>query len=128
MKKELIVFIATNEEGEAIRVSRVDDGSNRFMLLTLGVNRMVVDVAELMDGIGAIGHYSTLFDQEELMKAMRTKTQSIPQPPVTNPIQKEEEFTIVMDAPTRSGPSASELALEAQTKHMQGGTLVLKEE
>jgi hypothetical protein len=126
MKKELIVFIATNEEGEAIRVSRVDDGSNRFMLLTLGVNRMVVDVAELMDGIGAIGHYSTLFDQEELMKAMRAKTQSSPQPPVTNPIQKEEE--IVFDVAMSSGPSASELALEAQTKHMQGGTLVLKEE
>jgi hypothetical protein len=126
MRKELICFINTNEEGEAIRVSRVDDGSNRFMLLTLGVNRMVVDVAELMDGIGAIGHYSTLFDQEELMKAMRAKTQSSPQPPVTNPIQKEEE--IVFDVAMSSGPSASELALEAQTKHMQGGTLVLKEE
>jgi hypothetical protein len=126
MKKELIVFIATNEEGEAIRVSRVDDGLNRYMLLTLGVNRMVVDVGELMDGIGAISHYSTLFDQEERMKAMRAKTQSSPQPPVTNPIQKEEE--IVFDVAMSSGPSASELALEAQTKHMQGGTLVLKEE
>jgi hypothetical protein len=128
MKKELIVFIATNEEGEAIRVSRVDDGSNRFMLLTLGVNRMVVDVAELMDGIGAIGHYSTLFDQEELMKAMRAKTQSSPQPPVTTVKHASKEEEIVFDVAMSSGPSASELALEAQTKHMQGGTLVLKEE
>jgi len=129
MKKELVVFVNSNEEGEAIRISRVDDGTNRYMLLSLGNNRMVVDVEELMDGLGAIGHYSTLFDQEERMKAMRAKTQSSPQPPVarTNPIQKEEEFTLVMDAPLRTGPSASEIALEAQTRHMQGESFVLKE-
>jgi hypothetical protein len=129
MKKELVVFVNSNEEGEAIRISRVDDGTNRYMLLSLGTNRMVVDVEELMDGLGAIGHYSTLFDQEERMKAMRAKTQSSQQAPVarTNPIQKEEEFTFVMDAPLRTGPSASEIALEAQTRHMQGDSFILKE-
>jgi hypothetical protein len=138
MKKELIVFIQSNEEGEHIRVSRVDDGTNRFMLLTAGQNRMVVDVQELMEGIGAIGHYSALFDQEEKMKAMRdaarpARTVEVPTTiPVAKPkgkakVDPEDEGALILEAQMRSGPTASELALEAQTRHMHGDSLEIRE-
>lgn len=122
MKKELICFINTNIEGDSVRVSRVDDGTNKHILLKAGEGFMIVDVAELLDAVGAIGHYAALFDQEELMKARRAKAATAPRPPVPS---KEDE--IVFDVPTLAGPSASELALEAQTQHMQGGSLVLRE-
>lgn len=128
MKKELICFINTNIEGDSVRVSRVDDGTNKHILLKAGEGFMIVDVAELLDAVGAIGHYAALFDQEELMKARRAKAALGPQPPVTTVKHASKEEEIVFDVSMSSGPSASELALEAQTQHMQGGSLVLKED
>jgi hypothetical protein len=152
MRKELVVFIETNEQDELIRVSRVDDGTGKYMLLTAGVNRMVVDVAELMEAVGAIGHYSALFDQENKMREQRKKAPPIvvsdeaydeivaelekPAKPNAKLLEaakrhkakfKEDEGALVLEAQTRSGPTKSELALEKQMRLMQGDSLVLKE-
>jgi hypothetical protein len=125
MKKELVCYISTNEEGEECKVQRVA-ADPQFYLLTLGQTRMVLNIGELLDAVGAIGHYSTLFDQEEMMRDARAK---IPIHAVTpiRPKAKEEEEGLVIEAQMRTGPTASELALEAQTKHMQGESLVVVE-
>ncbi len=134
MKKELTVYINTNEEGEEIKVSRVNDGTNQFMLLTLGGNRMVVDVAELMEAVGAIGHYSTLFDQEHKIREQRKKAPPAivvtPPPAAAKKAakHKEDENALVLEAQVRTGPTASELALEKQMKLMQGESLVFKKD
>jgi hypothetical protein len=128
MKKELVCYISTNEEGEECKVQRVA-ADPQFYLLTLGQTRMVLNIGELLDAIGAIGHYSTLFDQEEMMRDARAK---IPIHAVTpiRPKSKEEEDGIditTMSDLRRTGPTASELALEAQTKHMHGDEIVVVE-
>ena len=135
MRKELTVYIGTNEPDEEIKVMRVKDDPT-FYILTIGGMRIVVNMAELFDAAGAIGHYATLFDQEERMRAMRDKT---PPPRVveveapgpnarkkTN-VYLEDEDTLVLETQVRTGPTASELALEQQTQHMLGDSLVLKE-
>lgn len=138
MKKELIAYIETNEKDEFIRVSRVDDGTNQFVLLALGPNKMVVNVSELTEAIGAIGHYSALFEQEEKIRAMRKNTPPpVMEVPITIPTVKakgksraisEDEGALVLEAQaTRTGPTASELALEKQMGLMTGETLVFKE-
>jgi len=148
MKKELIVYINSNEEGEEVRVSRVA-GEGQFTLLTLGSSRIVVDTNELMEAVGAIGHYAALFDQEEKIKAARVNTKtttgqlvgrfsSAPTPVssggvATAPVKKsnakkgEAEGTLELEPELRTGPTASELALQQMTTHMQGGELVIKE-
>jgi hypothetical protein len=133
MRKELLVYIKTNEEGEEVKVQRVTDDPN-FFLFTLGANRMVIDINELMDAVGAISHYSTLFDQETMIREARAKApplRVVEVPTVINIGSKksnpEDDGALILEAQTRSGPTASELALEAQTKHMQGDSFVLTE-
>jgi len=134
MRKELLVFISTNEPGEEVKVQRVADDPN-FYLFTLGTNRMVLDVNELMEAIGSISQYSAVFDQETMIKEARAKA---PPPRVveipttlnlnTKKSKKgnpEDDGALIVEAQMRSGPTASELALEAQTKHMQGESLVV---
>jgi len=123
MKKELICYINTNIEGDSIRVSRVDDGTNKHILLKAGEGFMIVDIAELLDAVGAIGHYSTLFSQEEKIRAARDAKAA---PVAQAPKAKEDEDAVVFQAQIRTGPTASELALERQTRLMQGDTLEVK--
>lgn len=132
MRKELLVFISTNEQGEEVRVQRVADDPN-FYLFTLGNNRMVIEINELMEAIGSISQYSAVFDQETMMREARAKappTRVVEIPTTLNLSKKtkanpEDEGALILEAQTRSGPTASELALEAMTKHMQGETLVV---
>ena len=135
MRKELLVYIKTNEEGEEVRVQRVADDPN-FFLFTLGANRMVMDINELMDAVGAISHYSTLFDQETMIREARAKAPPLRVVEIPTQINvgakrsthPEDDGALILEAQTRSGPTASELALEAQTKHMQGESLVVTED
>lgn len=131
MRKELIVYIETNEKDEMIKVSRVDDGTDQFMLLTLGGNRMVINTEEFVNAIGAIGHYSTLFKQEEKMRELRKNGPPaiVVTPPTVKKgkVAKEDEGALILEAQTRTGPTASELALEKQMGLMQGESLVFKE-
>ncbi len=130
VKKELVVHIQTNEEGEFIKVNALEDPG--FFLLSLGQNRMVINGAELIEALSSIDYYAALFKQESMMKEQRAKS-----PPKTiqvapprkkgksNP--EDEEGTIVLDPIMRMGPTASELALEKQTQHMKGESLVITE-
>lgn len=130
IKKELVVHIESNEEGEFIKVNALDTEPGYF-LLSLGQNRMVINGAELIEALSAIDYYGTLFKQEHLAREQRLKA-----PPkamtVAAPTSKkgkkssEPEGTFELD-PTvmRMGPTASELALERQTQHMKGETIVI---
>lgn len=132
MRKDLTVFVATNEEGEEVKINRLTTEPG-FFLLTLGQNRMVIDGGELIEAIQAIEHYSILFDEEQRRREQRAA--SPPKAIVVTPakvrgrgkVNKEDEDALVLEAQIRTGPTASELALEKQTKHMQGETIVLVE-
>ena len=133
MRKELVCYVTTNEEGEECKVQRVADDPN-FFLFTMGQNRMVLNIHELMDAVGTIGHYSTLFDQEAMMRA---KTTAAPAKAVVvevaKPVKKgkkvdpEDEGALILEAQNRTGPTASELALEKQMSLMKGDTIVITE-
>lgn len=131
MRKELLVYIATNEEGEECKVQRVAADTD-FFLFTLGQQRMVLNIHELMEAVSSIDRYSTMFDQEQMMKDMRAKAPPLrvvetPVLPIKGGkrLNPEDEGALIIEAQMRTGPTASELALEAQTKHMQGETLVV---
>ena len=133
IKKELVVHIETNETDEFVKVNALvtDPG---YFLLTLGSNRIVINGAELVEALSSIDYYAALFNQENIARENRSKAppKAMNITPVsTKPTRKskstEEEGTIVLDPVMRLGPTASELALERQTKHMKGETLVITE-
>jgi len=147
MRKELVVYVNTNEEGEEVKVQRVADNDD-FILLTAGVNRLVLNVNELMEAVGAIGHYSVLFDQEKRIREARVNTtklsvsdktfnqieEAINNPaPVNDKLKKAlkknktDEDEIVFDAPVRTTPTASELALEKEMRLMKGESIEITE-
>lgn len=131
IKKELIIFTETNEKDEFVKVNRLDTDPGYF-LLTLGGNRIVINGGELIEALQTIDHFGTLFDQELKMKQQRAAA-----PPkamtITQPVKRgkkvaaEDEGALILDPVLRLGPTESELALERQTKHMQGETLVITE-
>lgn len=147
MRKELVVYVNTNEEGEEVKVQRVAD-NDEFILLTAGVNRLVLNVNELMEAVGAIGHYSMLFDQEKRIRDARAASskitvsdntfnqieEALAKPSPTNEKlkkalkkNKEDEEEIVFEAPIRTGPTPSELALEKEMRLMKGETIEITE-
>lgn len=147
MRKELVVYVNTNEEGEEVKVQRVAD-NDEFILLTAGVNRLVLNVNELMEAVGAIGHYSVLFDQEKRIREARASVNKISvtendfnkieevlsKPSTANEKlkkalkkNKEDEDEIVFDAPVRNAPTASELALEKEMRLMKGESIEITE-
>jgi len=133
LKKEIVVHIETNEEGEFIKVNALDTDPGYF-LLSLGQNRMVINGQELVEALHTIDQYSTLFAQERNMKMQRAAAppkavvfESPAKPRKRGKNSDEPEGTIVLDPILRMGPTASELALESQTKHMKGETLVITE-
>lgn len=130
IKKELICHVSTLEEGEFIKINAIE-GEPGYFLLTLGQMRMVINGPELMEAMSSIDYYGTLFKQETIAKENRAKAPPKVVAPVTTKRRsknsEDEEGTIVLDPVMRTGPTASELALERQTKHMKGETLVLTE-
>lgn len=131
IKKEVICHIQTLEEGEFIKVNAIE-GESGFFLLTLGQIRLVINGPELVEAMSNIDYYGTMFKQELIAKENRAKAP--PKTVVMAPTPKrgkkrpdEEEGTIVLDPVMRLGPTASELALEKQTQHMRGETLVITE-
>lgn len=133
MRKELTCFITTNEEGEEIKVSRVADDP-QFFLLSLGANRMVLNAAELIESIEQISYYAAMFDHESQIKEKRRAAP----PPVVVADQaplvpklkkvsknKEDEGALVLES--AGGPTASELALEQMIGNMNGESIVVVE-
>lgn len=133
IKKEVICHIQTLEEGEFIKVNAIE-GESGFFLLTLGQIRLVINGPELVEAMSNIDYYGTMFKQELIAKENRAKAPAKPAMPTLSTLKKrskkrpdEEEGTIVLDPVMRLGPTASELALEKQTQHMRGETLVITE-
>lgn len=133
IKKELICYLETTEEGEYVKINRVETEPG-FFLLSLGQNRIVVNGGELMDALNSIEFYATMFDEErkrrEQAMAAPPKAMSIapsPAPKKGKKVAKEDEGAIVLDPVLRMGPTESELALERQTQHMKGDTIVITE-
>jgi hypothetical protein len=132
MKKELICHIETLEEGEFVKVNAIDIEPG-FFLLTLGQSRITINGAELIEALNTIDYYATMFKQEQIMKAQRAasppKAMVVAPAPTkrTKKTNPEDEGAIVLEPILRLGPTESELALERQTKHMQGETLVITE-
>jgi len=130
MRKELTVYVATNEPEEEISVQRVANDPD-FILLRLGSGRMVVHKNELLEAIQNIDFYSAAFDEEARMKENKAKLEASraaakvklgvvetisvapsKKPAVKKALKKEEEGTIVMDQDFSRGPTDSELALQ----------------
>jgi len=132
IKKELIAHVSTLEEGEFTKINAID-GEPGYFLLSLGQQRIVVNGAELMEAMSSIDYYAAMFKQEATMKANRSasppKAVVLATPTTSKRGKKntEEEGTLVLDPVMRLGPTDSELALERQTQHMKGETLVLTE-
>jgi hypothetical protein len=96
-----------------------------------------------MQAVGAIGHYSNIFEHEEKMAEQRKKSP----PPVQHMQQATPEVTVktkkgsavktvsykskenelVLEAPMRDGPTESELALQEEMRLMQGESIVFRE-
>jgi|GEM_PF-7131375 hypothetical protein len=127
MRKELTVYVNTNEEGEEVIVQRVTEDPD-FLLLRLGQGRMVVNKAELLEAISSIEYYSAAFDNEKKMKEQKAKVEAsrknvtvvnIEKPkPVKKSASKEEEGTIIMDEDFTRGPTESELALKKKMEEL----------
>ena len=131
LKKELVVHIQTLEEGEFIKVNAIDVEPGYF-LLSLGQTRLVVNGAELIEAMSSIDYYGTLFKQESLAREQRKAApaiQVVAAPPTkrSKKVAAEDEGALILDPVLRLGPTASELALEKQTRHMQGESLVITE-
>lgn len=133
IKKELVCYLETNEQDEFVKVNRLETEPG-FFLLTLGSNRIVINGSELVDAINSIEFYGVMFDEERKRReqALAAPPKAMTVAPVAAPkkgkkVPKEDEGAIILDPVMRLGPTESELALERQTQHMKGETLVITE-
>lgn len=144
MRKEIICYVNTNEEGEEVSVQRVTEGPE-FVLLRLGQMRLVLNKHELVHAIETCDMYGKIFDEEqrtiankEKLEASRAKAAaagfSVPDAAPIKPKttkrtskSKEEDGAFVMDVDFNKGPSPSELELERITRLMNGPELEVKE-
>lgn len=106
MRKELVCYVSTSEEGEECSVQRVA-ADTTFVQLRLGGVVLVLNKVELMDAIGSVDFYGSMFDEEKLRAEQKSKAAAVfkPTPKV------EEETELVFDIPAREGPTDSELKL-----------------
>jgi hypothetical protein len=125
MRKEIVCYIETNEEGEEVSVQRVTNDPT-FVLLKVGTTRLVLNKEQLLDAIGACDFYGTAFDNEKKQKennaklqasrALVRKVEDTPAPVKKSSkvkgLTKEEEGTIILDQEIRTAPTESELALK----------------
>lgn len=110
MRKELVCYVSTSEEGEECSVQRVA-ADTTFVQLRLGGVVLVLNKVELMDAIGSVEFYGSMFDEEKLRAEQKSKAAAVFKPTVQTPQVKEEETELVFDLPVREGPTDSELKL-----------------
>jgi hypothetical protein len=126
MRKEIVCYIETNEEGEEVSVQRVTNDP-MYVLLKVGTTRLVLNKSQLLDAVGTCDFYGTMFDEEKKQKenkvkldasrALVRKVEEDTPAPVKNSskvkgLSKEEEGTIILDQEIRTAPTESELALK----------------
>lgn len=111
MRKELVCYVSTSEEGEECSVQRVA-ADTTFVQLRLGGVVLVLNKAELMDAIGSVEFYGSMFDEEKLRAEQKSKAAAVFKPTTAHiPKVMEEETELVFDLPAREGPTDSELKL-----------------
>lgn len=106
MRKEVICYVSTSEEGEECSVQRVANDTT-FVQLRLGGQVLVLNKAELMDAIGTVYFYGTMFDEDRKRAEQKSKAAAVFKPAET----KAEECELVFDVPNREGPTDSEMKL-----------------
>ena len=106
MRKELVCYVSTSEEGEECSVQRVALDP-MFIQLRLGGQVLVLNKNELMDAIGSVDFYGTMFDEEKKRADLKSKASSVFKPAVV----AETEGEIIFDTPNRNEPTESELKL-----------------
>lgn len=124
MRKEIVCYIETNEEGEEVSVQRVTNDP-MYVLLRVGTTRLVLNKSQLLDAVGTCDFYGTMFDEEKKQKENKVKLDASralvrkveEEVPVKNSskvkgLSKEEEGTIILDQEIRTAPTESELALK----------------
>jgi hypothetical protein len=146
MRKEIICYVTTNEEGEEVAVQRVSDDP-QFVLVRVGQIRLVLNKHELVHAIETCDMYGKAFDEEQKMAENKAKLDAsraaaaskgfvveekvapapAKKPKVKQSGSKEEKGTLVMDMDVTRGPTASELELERITKLMNGPSLEVKD-
>lgn len=123
MRKEIVCYVETNEEGEEVSVQRVSNDPS-FVLIRVGTTRLVLNKAQLLDALGTCDFYGTMFDEEKKQKENKVKLEasralakkiseeSAASTPKKSSLSKEEEGTIILDQEIRTSPTESELALK----------------
>lgn len=109
MRKEVIVYCATNEEDVEVSVQRVADNKD-FVLLKIGGIQVAINRNELAEALSTVSFYGQMFDEEKDRQSKAVKLEesrraaASQQPP-------QEEDVIIMDVDVRSGPTDSEKKL-----------------
>jgi len=122
MRKEVICYVTTNEEGEEVAVQRVTEDPT-FVLVRVGQIRLVLNKNELVHAIETCDMYGKAFDEEARMQKQRAALDAsraraaaqgfvVKEEPVKKPRKKvgskEEEGTIVMDIDASRAATSSE--------------------
>ena len=114
MKKEILCYVSTEEEGEFVQVRRVM-GNPKYFLLARGNEKLVVNLEELVEAIGTIQQLSNMFDIEEQRKR-KGPVQKVEQPSSNS---NELEFTF--DPTRETTESEKELAQMVKDVFNEGG-------
>lgn len=113
MRKEIVCYIETNEEGEEVSVQRVA-GQTDFIQLRIGQIRLVLNKNQLVDAVGTCDMYGKMFDEEAATRENRAKLEESrkiaakKQEKVAGPTEAELSFV----HENRTEPTESELALK----------------
>jgi hypothetical protein len=129
LRKEVICYVATNEEDVEVSIQRVSNDTD-YILLRLGTFAIALDRKELSDALGTVTYYGNVFDQEKIMKdnapaleasraaAAKKATELASVSPgmkqkKTTKVNKEDEGALIIEVENRKGPTDSEIKLAA---------------
>lgn len=129
MRKEIVTYVATNEEDTEVSVQRVSDDTD-YVLLRLGSFAVAINRHELIESLETLSLYGRIFDEEKNRKdnagkleesralaakkqATELQTMSLGMKPKSkkNKVHPEDEGALILTAENRSEPTASEIHL-----------------
>lgn len=135
MRKEIITYVATNEEDTEVSVQRVSDDTD-YVLLRLGSFAVAINRHELIESLETLSLYGRIFDEEKARKdnagkleesraiaakrqatELQTLSPGLKAKTKKAKVHAEDEGALVLTAENRNEPTASELHL---LKMMEG--------
>lgn len=134
MRKEIITYVATNEEDTEVSVQRVSDDTD-YVLLRLGSFAVAINRHELIESLETLSLYGRIFDEEknrkenagklEESRAVAAKRQATELQTLSpglkakskKKVNPEDEGALILTTENRTEPTASELQL---LKMMEG--------